>query len=55
MRPVAIFHDIPEGILIELAQIGNDCDSYLLNTLVMQCTRKMMVINDAKLPELLRK
>jgi len=30
MRPIAIFHDVPEGILIELAKIGNDCDGYFL-------------------------
>src|SRR6516225_10303169 len=46
MRPIAIVHDKPERILIELAEIRNDCDSYLLDTLVMQCTCKMMVIND---------
>src|SRR5262249_29195959 len=45
-RPIAIIHDKPKKILIEVAQIGNDCDSYLLDTLIMQCTCKMMVIND---------
>jgi len=46
MGPIAIVHHKPERILIELAEIGNDCDSYLLDTLLMQCTCKMMVIND---------
>src|SRR5215469_5235334 len=46
MRPIAIVHDKPEGIAIEVAQIRNDGDSHLLDTLVEQCTCKMMVIND---------
>jgi hypothetical protein len=46
MRPIAILHDKPEGILIELAEIGNDCDSYILDTLIMQRACKMMMVND---------
>ena len=46
MRPIAVVHDEPEAIAIKLAQIGDDCDSYILGTLVMQRTCEMMVIND---------
>src|SRR5262249_48857441 len=46
MRPIVIVHDKPKGIAIEVAQIRNDSDSYILDSLVMQCTCKMMVIDD---------
>src|SRR5215472_2926972 len=46
MRPIVIVHDKPKGIAIELAQIRNDGDRYIFDSLVMQCTCKMMMIND---------
>src|ERR1700678_565603 len=46
MHPVAVVHHRPKLITIEAAQIGDDGHGDLLDALVVQCPRQMVMIDD---------